>query len=152
MCLPQRSPLERSGGHGERLRGQRTRCKLGKKVILGGVMGSVPAAMIGLEDIPNEILIQVFNCLALERATLRCLDTTSKRISLLAIQILAHTIDVYVQTENNGKYSQSRTDHILRRGELCRRGWVCHRLGPIQIASLCSHPSLDTGISNPSLL
>ena len=116
-------------------------------------MGSVPAAMIGLEDIPNEILIQVFNCLALERATLRFLVTTSKRISPLAIQILAHTIDICVQTENNGKYSQSRTDHILRRGgELCRRGWVCHRLGPIQIASLCSHPSLDTGISNPSLL
>ena len=59
--------------------------------------------MIGLEDIPNEILIKVFSCLALERATLRCLVTTSKRISPVAIQILAHTIDVYVQTENSGK-------------------------------------------------
>ena len=70
-------------------------------------MGSVPAAMIGLEDIPNEILIKVFNCLALERDTLRCLVTTSKRISPVAIQTLAQTIDVSVQTENSGNCSWS---------------------------------------------
>ena len=70
-------------------------------------MGSVPAAMIGLEDIPNEILIKVLNCLALDRATLRSLLTTSKRISPVAIQTLAQTIDVSIQTENSGNCSWS---------------------------------------------
>ncbi len=63
--------------------------------------------MAGFEDMPDEILVEVFRCLTYEKATLRSLVTVNKRMSLLAIQTLAYAIDIFVQTEDNGKRSWS---------------------------------------------
>ena len=59
--------------------------------------------MVGFEDMPNEILAEVFGLLTFEKATLRSLATVNKKTSVLAIQTLAYDIDIFVQTEDSGK-------------------------------------------------
>ena len=63
--------------------------------------------MVDFEDMPDEILVEVFRCLTYEKATLRSLTTVNKKMSVLAIQTLACDIDIFVQTEDGGKGSWS---------------------------------------------
>lgn len=59
--------------------------------------------MVSLEDLPTEILTKIFQNLSREKAILRSLITSNKMMNMLAIQTLAHNIDICVQTEDNGK-------------------------------------------------
>lgn len=52
---------------------------------------------------PEEILLEVFRHLTCDKATLHCLATVNKRLSVLAIQTLAFDTDIFVQTKDNGK-------------------------------------------------
>lgn len=61
--------------------------------------------MVRFEDMPEEILVEVFGLLTCHKATLRCLATVNKKLSVLAIQALAYNIDIFVQTRDNGKKS-----------------------------------------------
>ena len=60
---------------------------------------AVPAAIVSLKEMLNEILIKVFKYSAREKTTLRHLAKMKKEPSILAIQTLAYNIDIYVQTE-----------------------------------------------------
>ena len=53
--------------------------------------------MAGFEDMPDEILVEMFRCLTYKKATLRSLVTVNKRMSVLAIQTLAYHIDILRQ-------------------------------------------------------
>ncbi len=63
--------------------------------------------MVRFEDLPDEILVEVIRFLTCEKATLHCLATVNRKISRLATQTLAYGVDIYVQTEGNGKLSYS---------------------------------------------
>ncbi len=63
--------------------------------------------MARFEDLPHEILVEVIRFLTCEKATLHCLAMVNRKTSRLATQKLAYDVDIYVQTEENGKLSYS---------------------------------------------